>query len=119
MDPKNIDDLIKKTNQMKDKMKQAQADLAKLEVTGESGGGLIKVRMNGRHDIPSGGVFIDDSLVKGNKKVLEDLVGAAVNDAVRKIEAKGQEMVAKMTAGLDMPDFKMPSPTNPNTITKP
>jgi len=70
-------------------MQQAQEDLAKLEVTGESGAGLVKVTMTGRHDVRR--VEIDDSLVGDDKEMLEDLVAAAVNDAVRKVEANNKD----------------------------
>jgi DNA-binding YbaB/EbfC family protein len=84
-----------------------QEELAKAEVKGEAGAGLISVIMNGRHDVKR--VSIDDSLMNEDKEMLEDLLAAAVNDAVRKIEQQNREQMAKMTAGMGIPpDFKMP-----------
>ncbi len=98
--------LAKKMNEMKEKTKKLQDNVATLKVQGESGGGLVKVVLNGRHDVTK--VQIDDSLLKGKKEILEELVAAAVNDAVRKIESKGRELMSKMAESIDMPDFKLP-----------
>lgn len=103
----NIGDLMKQAQQMQANMQKMQEDLAHLEVKGEAGAGLISVVMNGRHDVKS--VSIDDSLMKEDKEMLEDLLAAAVNDAVRKVEAQNRERMAKMTSGMGLPaDFKMP-----------
>lgn len=103
----NIGDLMKQAQQMQSNMQQMQEDLAKLEVKGEAGAGLISVVMNGRHDVKR--VSIDDSLLSEDKEMLEDLLAAAVNDAVRKIEHQNREQMAKMTAGMGLPPgFKMP-----------
>lgn len=103
----NIGDLMKQAQQMQSNMQQMQEDLAKLEVKGEAGAGLISVVMNGRHDVKR--VNIDDSLLSEDKEMLEDLLAAAVNDAVRKIEHQNREQMAKMTAGMGLPPgFKMP-----------
>lgn len=103
----NIGDLMKQAQQMQSDMQQMQEDLAKLEVKGEAGAGLISVVMNGRHDVKR--VSIDDSLLSEDKEMLEDLLAAAVNDAVRKIETQNREQMAKMTAGMGLPPgFKMP-----------
>lgn len=102
----NLNDLMKQAQQMQEKMKQAQEDLAKAEVEGESGAGMVKVTMTGRHDVRR--VNIDDSLMSESKEVLEDLLAAAVNDAVRKVEAHNQSAMKNMTGGLDIPGFKMP-----------
>lgn len=103
----NIGDLMKQAQQMQSNMQQMQEDLAKLEVKGEAGAGLISVVMNGRHDVRS--VTIDDSLMSEDKEMLEDLLAAAVNDAVRKIENQNREQMAKMTSGMGLPPgFKMP-----------
>jgi nucleoid-associated protein EbfC len=103
----NIGDLMKQAQQMQSNMQQMQEDLAKLEVKGEAGAGLISVVMNGRHDVKR--VSIDDSLLSEDKEMLEDLLAAAVNDAVRKIETQNREQMAKMTAGMGLPPgFKMP-----------
>lgn len=103
----NIGDLMKQAQQMQANMQKMQEDLANLEVKGEAGAGLIAVVMNGRHDVKH--VSIDDSLMKEDKEMLEDLLAAAVNDAVRKVEAQNRERMAKMTSGMGLPaDFKMP-----------
>ena len=102
-----LGNLMKQAQEMQDKMKKAQDDLAKLEVSGESGAGLVKVTMTGRHDVRK--VDIDASLMSEDKEMLEDLVAAAMNDAVRKIEANNKTNMADMTAGMKLPPgFKMP-----------
>lgn len=103
----DLNELMKKAAEMQEKMQQAQADLANLEVQGESGAGLVKVTMNGRHDVRR--VNIDPSLMSEDKEMLEDLLAAAVNDAVRKVEAKNQNQLSGMLSGMAMPPgFKMP-----------
>jgi DNA-binding YbaB/EbfC family protein len=88
-------------------MQKMQEDLGNAEVTGEAGAGLVSVVMTGRHDVKR--VHIDASLMSEDKDMLEDLLAAAVNDAVRKIEKSSREQMAKMTSGLGLPaDFKMP-----------
>jgi DNA-binding YbaB/EbfC family protein len=99
--------LMKQAQQMQEKMARMQDELANAESTGESGAGLVKVVMTGRHDVKR--VSIDDSLLQEDKEILEDLIAAAVNDAVRKIEAASQAQMAGMTAGMQLPPgFKMP-----------
>lgn len=103
----NIGDLMKQAQQMQSNMQKMQEDLAHVEVKGEAGAGLVSVLMTGRHDVKR--VHIDDSLMKEDKEMLEDLLAAAVNDAVRKIETQNLDQMAKMTAGMGLPaDFKMP-----------
>ncbi len=97
--------LMKQAQQMQDNMKKMQGQLAMLEVEGQSGAGMVKVVMTCRHDVKR--VVIDDSLLKEDKDMLEDLIAAAVNDAVRRVEAMTQEKMAGMTAGLP-PGFKLP-----------
>ena len=88
-------------------MQKAQEDLGKSEVRGESGAGLVTVTMTGRHDVKR--VSIDDSVFSEDKEVLEDLLAAAVNDAVRKVEAHNRDAMSGLTAGLNLPaGFKMP-----------
>ncbi|MFC4261200.1 YbaB/EbfC family nucleoid-associated protein [Marinobacter lacisalsi] len=100
-------DMMKKAQQMQEQMQKAQEEAAKAEVTGESGAGLVKVTMNGRHDVRK--VDIDDSLLSEDKEVLEDLLAAAVNDAVRRVEAEQKERMSGMMSGMGLPsDFKMP-----------
>lgn len=93
--------------QMQKKMAQAQAELAQAEITGESGAGLVKVVMNGQHEVKR--VILDDSLMSEDKDLLEDLLAAAVNDAVRQVEAASKAAMGSATAGLGLPPgFKMP-----------
>ncbi|HFE32362.1 MAG TPA: YbaB/EbfC family nucleoid-associated protein [Gammaproteobacteria bacterium] len=99
--------LMKQAQEMQENMKKAQEELANMEVTGQAGGGMVTVVMTGRHDIKR--VSIDDSLMGDDKEMLEDLIAAAVNDAVRQVEANTQEKMSGMTAGINLPDgFKMP-----------
>ena len=99
--------LMKQAQAMQDNMKKAQEEIAAMEVEGAAGGGLVKVVMTGRHDVKR--VHIDPTLVTEDKDVLEDLVAAAVNDAVRKVEAASQSKMAGMAAGLPLPPgFKLP-----------
>ena len=90
--------LMKQAQAMQDNMKKAQEEIAKMEVEGEAGAGLVKVVMTGRHDVRR--VSIDPSLLGEDKDMLEDLVAAAVNDAVRKAEEVSQEKMGKLTAGM-------------------
>jgi len=96
-----IGKLMKQAQEMQANMQKAQEELANMEVTGESGGGLVTVVMNGRHDVKR--VSIDDSLMGDDKEMLEDLLAAAVNDAVRQVERNTQEKMSGMTAGLNLP----------------
>jgi DNA-binding YbaB/EbfC family protein len=99
--------LMKQAQAMQDNMKKAQDEIAAMQVEGAAGAGLVKVTMTGRHDVKR--VSIDASLLGEDKDVLEDLVAAAVNDAVRKVEAATQEKMSGMTAGLPLPPgFKLP-----------
>ena len=103
----NMGDLMKKAQQMQEQMQKAQEEAAKAEVVGESGAGLVKVTMNGRHDVRK--VDIDPSLLTEDKEILEDLMAAAVNDAVRRVEANQKEQMSGMMSGMGMPPgFKMP-----------
>ncbi|HDZ57742.1 MAG TPA: YbaB/EbfC family nucleoid-associated protein [Pseudomonas xinjiangensis] len=99
--------LMKQAQEMQEKMQKMQEELANAEVTGQSGAGLVSVLMTGRHDVRR--VSIDDSLMSEDKEVLEDLIAAAFNDAVRKLEVSSKEKMSGMTAGMNLPDgFKMP-----------
>ena len=92
---------------MQDNMKKAQEQLAQIEVEGQSGAGLVKVVMTCKNDVKR--VTIDPSLLADDKDLLEDLVAAAFNDAVRKAEATTQEKMGSMTSGLPLPPgFKLP-----------
>jgi DNA-binding YbaB/EbfC family protein len=99
--------LMKQAQQMQENMKKVQEELATTEVEGQSGAGLVKVVMTCRHDVKR--VTIDESLLKDDKDMLEDLVAAAMNDAVRRVETTVQERMGAVTAGLPLPPgFKMP-----------
>jgi nucleoid-associated protein EbfC len=99
--------LMKQAQQMQDNMKRAQDELALLEVEGQAGAGLVKVVMTCRHDVKR--VKIDPSLLAEDRDMLEDLVAAAMNDAVRRAEATTQERMSGLTAGLPLPPgFKLP-----------
>ena len=102
-----LGNLMKQAQRMQETMQKAQQELAVMEVTGQAGGGLVSVVMTGRHDVKR--VSIDDSLLKEDKEMLEDLVAAAVNDAVRQVETTTQEKMAGLTTGMGLPGgFKMP-----------
>ena len=99
--------LMKQAQQMQENMKRLQEELASLEVEGQSGAGMVKVTMTCRHDVKR--VSIDDSLLKDDKDMLEDLIAAAMNDAVRRAEALTQEKMGGMTAGMQLPPgMKLP-----------
>ncbi|MFC3391909.1 YbaB/EbfC family nucleoid-associated protein [Aidingimonas halophila] len=99
--------LMQQAQEMQEKMQRVQEEVAQAEVVGEAGAGMIKVTMNGRHDVSK--VDIDPSVMQEDKELLEDLLGAAVNDAVRKVEANSREKMEEATAGLNLPPgFKMP-----------
>ncbi len=102
-----IGQLMKQAQQMQANMKKAQEEMASLTVTGESGGGMVKVTMTCQHRLQ--GLEIDDSLVGDDKEMLEDLITAAFNDAVRKVEKAVEEKFSGMTAGLNLPGgMKLP-----------
>jgi len=93
--------LMKQAQQMQESMRKMQEQLATLEVEGQSGAGMVKVVMTCRYDVKR--VTIDPSLVGDDREMLEDLVAAAVNDAVRRVESTVQEKMAGVTAGLPLP----------------
>ena len=102
-----LGNLMKQAQEMQANMQRAQEELASLEVTGESGGGLVKVTMTGKHEVRR--VAIDDSLVGDDKDMLEDLVAAAINDAVHRIEDATKERMTGLTSGLNLPPgMKLP-----------
>ena len=99
--------LMKQAQAMQDNLKRAQEDLARIEVEGQAGAGLVQVTMTCRHEVKR--VTIDPSLLGEDKDMLEDLVAAAVNDAVRRVEATTQEKMSGLAGGLPLPPgFKMP-----------
>jgi DNA-binding YbaB/EbfC family protein len=106
-------DLMKQAQQMQERMQDLQRELAEAEVTGESGAGLVKVTLNGRHEARK--VDIDPSLLSEdarqseNREMLEDLIAAAITDAARRVEKTQQEKMAGLTAGLGLPPgIKLP-----------
>ncbi len=101
-----IGNLMKQAQKMQADMQKAQEEMASIEVTGQAGGGLVSVTMTCRHDVKR--VTIDDS-VMDDKEMLEDLVAAAVNDAVRQVEKTTEEKMSGLTAGMGLPGgFKLP-----------
>lgn len=104
-----LGNLMKQAQAMQENMQKAQAELANIQVTGESGGGMVKLVMTCRHDVKS--VAIDPELMGDveDKEILEDLLAAAVNDAVRKVEATSEEKMKGLTGGMELPaGMKMP-----------
>ena len=99
--------LMKQAQQMQDRMQKLQEEIANMEVTGESGAGMVKVVMTGRHDVRQ--VILDPSLMNEDKEFLEDLLAAAINDAVRRVEENQKDKMSGMMSGMGMPPgFKMP-----------
>jgi DNA-binding YbaB/EbfC family protein len=102
-----LGDMMKKAQEMQENMQKAQQELAAKEITGESGGGLVQVTMRGTHEVNA--VRIDPSLIGDDKDMLEDLIAAAMNDAVHKVAKTNQDAMQGLTAGLNLPPgFKLP-----------
>ncbi len=102
-----IGGMMKQAQKMQENMQKAQEELAEMEVTGKAGGGMVSVIMNGRHDVKR--VSIDDTLLTEDKDMLEDLVAAAVNDAVQQVEKTSQEKMSGMMGGMQLPPgMKLP-----------
>jgi DNA-binding YbaB/EbfC family protein len=100
-------DLMKKAQEMQENMKKAQAEIASTEVVGESGAGLVKITLLGNHNVRK--VEIDPSLMEDEKEMLEDLIAAAMNDAVRRVEEVNKRKMSGITGGMELPPgFKMP-----------
>lgn len=103
----NLGNMMKQAQMVQENMRQMQEKLATIEVEGQSGAGMVKVAMTCRHDVKR--VSIDDSLIGDDKEMLEDLVAAAFNDAVRRVEATTQEKMAELSSGLGLPPgIKLP-----------
>ena len=103
----DLGELMKQAQQMQEQFQKQQEELANAEVTGEAGAGMVKVTMTGRYDVRN--VDIDPSLLEEDKEMLEDLLAAAVNDAVRRVEQLNRDNMANMASGFGMPPgFKMP-----------
>jgi len=102
-----IGNLMKQAQQMQENMRRMQEQLGAMEVEGQSGAGLVKLTMTCKHDVKR--VTIDPSVIGDDRELLEDLIAAAVNDAVRKVEATVQEKMGAMSAGMGLPPgFKLP-----------
>lgn len=104
----NIGNLMKQAQQLQEKMQRAQEEIAALEVTGEAGGGMAKIVMNGRHEVKR--VSLDPSIVSADDKdMLEDLIAAAANDAVQKLERVSKDRMSGLMGGLNLPPgMKLP-----------
>jgi DNA-binding YbaB/EbfC family protein len=106
-----LGNLMKQAQKMQESMQKAQAEIAEMEINGESGGGLVRIVITGRYEVRR--INIDDSLVSDDKDMLEDLVAAAFNDAVHKVERTVQDKMSGLTAGMGLPpgmmgDLKLP-----------
>ncbi|HHM06231.1 MAG TPA: YbaB/EbfC family nucleoid-associated protein [Gammaproteobacteria bacterium] len=102
-----LGNLMKQAQRMQENMQKVQEEIAQMEVTGQSGGGLVSVVMNGRHDVKR--VAVDPSLMEEDKEMIEDLLAAAVNDAVRQVEEATKEKMSAATAGMGLPaGMKLP-----------
>lgn len=97
-----LGNLMKQAQKMKTDFENAQKELADIEIIGESGGGMVRVSMTGRHDVRR--VEIDPTLMNEDKEMLEDLVAAAINDAVRKVEKTSQDKLSGLTGGMGLPE---------------
>ena len=99
--------LMQQAQRMQENLKRAQDELAKLEVTGQAGGGMVSVIMNGRHEVRR--VSIDRTAIGDDLEMTEDLIAAAFNDAVNKVAAASQQQMSDVTGGMNLPDgFKLP-----------
>ncbi|MBS1269195.1 MAG: Nucleoid-associated protein YbaB [Gammaproteobacteria bacterium] len=101
-----LGNLMKQAQEMQENMRKAQEELANVEVTGQAGGGMVAVVMTCRHDVKR--IQIDESLMGDDKEILEDLVAAAMNDAVRKAEQTAQEKMSGLTGGMNIPGLNLP-----------
>ena len=103
----DMNDLVKQAREMQEQMKKAQDEALNRVVEGDSGAGMVKITMNGRHDVKQ--VELADGLLQEDKAVVEDLIAAAVNDAVRKVEDSNKEALSGMASGMKLPEgFKFP-----------
>ena len=104
----NIGNMMKQAQQLQANMQRAQAEIASMEITGEAGGGMAKVVMTGKHEVRR--VMLDQSLIGGDdKEMLEDLIAAAINDAVQKVERASQAKMSELMGGMNLPPgMKLP-----------
>jgi len=104
---RNINNLMKQAQAMQANMNKVQAEIALIEVLGESGGGMVKVTMTGKHEVKR--VQIEPAVSGEDREMLEDLIAAAINDAVHKVEVRVQEKMSAVTAGMQLPPgMKLP-----------
>ena len=102
-----IGNMMKQAEALQRNMQKAQEEIARLEVVGESGGGMVKVTMTGKHEVKR--VQIEPAVIGDDREMLEDLVTAAINDAVRRVETESQQRMSSMMSGMRLPPgFKMP-----------
>jgi len=101
-----LGNIMKQAQAMQENMQKAQEELANTEVTGESGAGLVEIQMTCRYDVRK--VTIDPALMSDDREVLEDLIAAAMNDAVRKVEKTTESKMGGLTSGLNIPGLKLP-----------
>ena len=103
----DLNNLLKQAKEMQEQFEKSQRQLAEQEVTGESGAGMVKVTMNGKHNVKN--LALDSSLMTEDQALVEDLIAAAVNDAVRKVAEKNKSQLSGMASGLNLPEgFKFP-----------
>jgi DNA-binding YbaB/EbfC family protein len=103
----NFGNMMKQAEALQRNMQKAQEEIARMEVTGESGGGMVKVTMTGKHEVKR--VQIEPAVIGEDREMLEDLVAAAINDAVRRVESETQQRMSGMMSGVRLPPgFKMP-----------
>lgn len=98
----SIGKLMQQAQAMQGKMQEAQKELAQMEISGESGAGMVTVVMTGKHEVKK--VTIDPSALEEDPEFLEDLVAAAINDAVQRVEVQSREKMSEMTGGLNLPE---------------
>jgi DNA-binding YbaB/EbfC family protein len=103
----NIGNMMKQAEALQRNMQKAQEEIGRMEVTGESGGGMVKVTMTGKHEVKR--VQIEPAVIGEDREMLEDLIAAAINDAVRRVETQSQRRMSELMSGLRLPPgMKMP-----------
>ena len=103
----DLNEIMKQAKKMQEHFQETQKELEKMQVIGESGAGLVKIHMDGRHTVFN--VDLDDALLKESNEIAEDLIAAAINDASRKVDDKNKEALGGMAGNFKMPsDFKFP-----------
>jgi DNA-binding YbaB/EbfC family protein len=103
----NIGNMMKQAQALQENMQKAQAEIAQMQITGESGGGMVKVTISGKHEVSR--VQIEPAVISEDREMLEDLIAAAMNDAVHRLEAASQAKIASLMGGLQLPPgMKMP-----------